>query len=706
MRQERLLWPRLLTVLGTGLVLIYVCFLFAPGAGRGPVAYAAGRGEAVPIRAFVIGSEPVDGATIADVPKVVRIFFNEDISAASFAHVYVFDTSVGRLVDGGRSVVAKTNARELDTPLANPVQLPQGIYEVKWVAVASNDGQVTSGLIGFNVGHGLGLQGDTILGPTSSNNPVTVDFIGILSIAWEWLVLAALTFWIGILVVEGFFASLRMTGNARMTGDARMAGSAMTGGDAGTGGNDLLTRVRTQSIPLQWLCLSAFLAGEVVIVLLRSITFSNTVGGNGGINLNALGQILFSTSYGMLWFVRIVLVVVALGLLRWSFRARGKARKAARLPRNKRFSQLRQQVMQEQQTEEEQQGAVAGTTAREPVSGKDTHGYTIISLVLAGILLLTFALSSDTTQLAQPHISAVVLDWLYLASRSVWLGSLTYLGYVLLPQLPTIEQDRQASVLSAVLQRFHPLLLGTVGVLLVSGLYLSESSIFDATQLTGDPYGRALLVLVVLVGLMLLLSAFIIFVLRPKLARQAALLPVIDAELPTRRTRQSALEQTVRGIKGVAMALSWLGAGVLLCAALMAFFAPPIVFPNIDYATAANSSVAPPPGINAQTEQVGDLSVTLQVSPGRSGYANTVILTINDSAGNPVTDAQVQLSTNMVIMDMGNAHATINGGNPTYIATFNKNAAFSMDGLWDITVRIQRPGQAAMQTIFQVTLNS
>ncbi|HLJ33410.1 MAG TPA: CopD family protein [Ktedonobacteraceae bacterium] len=690
MQQRRFFRLRLLTLLSTSLLLIYLLFLWLPVGSRGPVAYAASN---VPARAFVIGSDPVDGATIAVAPKLVRIFFNEDISAISVAHVYVFDTANGRLVDAARSFVSPSNARELDTPLISAAQLPQGIYEVKWVAVASNDGQVSSGLIGFNIGHGLGLQGTTILGPSSSNNAVQMDFIGGLSIAWEWLVLVALTFWIGILVAEGL----------------------LMGNDAETRATGMLARVRKQSIPLQWLCLSAFLVGEVVILLLRSIALSNSSNGNGGIDISTLGQVLFATSYGYLWIARIVLVILALLLLRWSYRKTGAATKTARLLQSNSeqriggntggsgssFSKLRQRVTQEQHNTGEQ----PVIQPQEPAIVADTRGYTIVALVLAGLLLLTFALMSDAAQLAQPHISAIVLEWLYLATRSIWLGSLTYLGYVLLPLLPNIEQDRQASLLTTMLRRFHPLLLGAVGVLLVSGLYLSESSIFDPQQLLSDPYGRSLLVTLALVGLLLLLSACIIFILRPKLARQAALLPVIDAELPTRRTRQSALEQTVRSIKRAAIVLSWLGAGVLLCAALMAFFAPPIVFPNIDYATAANTSTAPPSGINVQTEQVGNLSVTLQVSPGRSGYANTVILTINDSEGNPVTDAQIQLSTNMVIMDMGTAHTSITGGNPTYIATFNKNAAFSMAGLWDITVKIQIPHQTPVQTIFQVTMN-
>lgn len=693
MQHKRLFWLRLLPLVSVSLLLIYVCYLWSPVAPQSPVAYAASTTRTVAARAFVIGSDPVDGATIAAVPKVVRIFFNEDISSASVAHVYVFDTVNGRVVDAAQSYVSPADARELDTPLANPSQLPQGIYEVKWLAVGNADGQVTSGLIGFNVGHGLGLQGNTILGPTSSNTPVQLDFIGGLSVAWEWLVLAALTFWIGILVVEGLLLSSN---------------------DDETHATGILGRVRKQSIPLQWLCLSAFLVGEVVILLLRSIALSNTANGNGGIDFGALGEVLSTTRYGSLWIVRIVLVIMALLLLRWSYRKTGEATKKAHLLQgngergsssnssSSSFSKLRQRVTQEQRTT----GEHPVLPAPEPSIGADTRGYTLISLVLAGILLLTFVLTGDTSQLAQPHTSAIVLGWLYLAASSIWLGSLAYLGYVLLPLLPNIEQDRQAGVLTAMLRRFHPLLLGAVGVLLVSGLYLSESSIFNPQQFVGDPYGRSLLVALVLIGLMLLLSGYIIFILRPKLARQATLLPVIDAELPTRRTRQSALEHTVRSIKRTAIVLSWLGAGVLLCAAFMAFFAPPILFPTIDYATAANTSAAPPPGINAQTEQVGNLSVTLQVSPGRTGYANTVILTINDSAGNPVTDAQVQLTTNMVIMNMGTAHVTLAGSNPTYIATFSKGQAFSMSGLWDITVNIQLPHQSPVQSIFQVTLSA
>src|SRR5260370_41969626 len=99
------------------------------------------------------------------------------------------------------------------------------------------------------------------------------------------------------------------------------------------------------------------------------------------------------------------------------------------------------------------------------------------------------------------------------------------------------------------LQRYTPLIVGAIGVLLVSGLFLSESAISNFQQFTSDPYGRALLVKIALVAVMLIFTGYALFYLRPRLARQAVLLPVGDVELPARRPRQSGLGQTVRNLK-------------------------------------------------------------------------------------------------------------------------------------------------------------
>lgn len=671
MRLRRFLRLLLLSALSLSVLLAYS---WLPFLSPSPAASA---------HAFVIGSDPVDGSTINKAPAVMRIFFNEDISPASIAHIYFGPNA--QLMDGGRSTISSTNPRELDTPLVTPDRLPQGSYTVRWTALSSVDGHTTHGVIGFNLGHSsLGLPGEVISGPSTSNILPQLDLQGVLAVAWDWLVMAALMLWLGIVVVEGLILGSEQVGN------------------------DLpLPQMRKQSLPLQWLCLAALLFGEIINLILRAALFSQVLG-NGGIEPGIIGQILVETNYGHLWLARIALIGLALGFLWWTTREQHQVvstnllRHARRSARTNSFSELRRQATLEQTTSKQepaiqQEGGGTGSPAR-----MLPRWQTITWLTLVGLILLTLALSSDAAQLAWPHFSAIVLDWLYLAAQGAWLGGAAYLAFVLLPHLPGSEPDHYGETLVTLLRRYTPLMLGAIGVLLVSGLFLSESAISNFQQFTSDPYGRALLVKIALVAIMLVFTGYALFYLRPRLARQAVLLPVVDAELPARRARQSALDQTWRNLKRVMNIVATLGAAVLLCAALMTFFAPPIVFPNVNYTQSPASTAG---SSNAQTKTVGNLSVTLQVTPARVAETNTVTVTLRDSTGKQVTDAQVQLSTNMQIMDMGVTQKTVKGGNPAYVAIFASGEGFSMAGLWDIIVRIQRPNQQPVQVQFQVTVS-
>src|SRR5260370_36485263 len=211
-----------------------------------------------------------------------------------------------------------------------------------------------------------------------------------------------------------------------------------------------------------------------------------------------------------------------------------------------------------------------------------------------------------------------------------------------------------------------------------------------------------MLVKIVLILLMLLLSIYALFFLRPQLHRQVILLPVVNAEMPARRTRQSALEQGERKLRRTMQFLSYLGAGVLLCAALMSFFAPPIAFPAINY-TAGSSTSSTSSTTNTQTKQAANLRVSLQVSPARVDYANTVIVSLSDRSGTPATDAQVQISINMELMNMGTARATMQAGKATSVANFAKDEAFSRSGPCDIFFTIQPPNPPPLHLPFHIT---
>ena len=90
----------------------------------------------------MIGSDPIDGSTVATVPRVVRIFFASAVSPTSIAYVFTPDE---RMVDAAHSTISGKDARELDTLLSRPDQLPQGSYTVRWTALASSDGHTVSG---------------------------------------------------------------------------------------------------------------------------------------------------------------------------------------------------------------------------------------------------------------------------------------------------------------------------------------------------------------------------------------------------------------------------------------------------------------------------------------------------------------------------------------------------------------------------------
>lgn len=658
--------------------LAYFCSLFVLPL---PVAQA---------QSYVIGSVPVDGSTINTLPSVVRIFFNAPIGSISTAHVYVVESSGMAAVDASPGHIARTSSRELDIPLKTPASLPQGSYEVRWTAVANDDGHTTYGLIGFNLGSSA-FPGTPTLGPSTSNSLSDIqalNTLSILAIAWEWLARAALAFWIGILVMERFV----------------LAGSEQT--------TALVARIKRQTHSLQWLCLGTLFVGEVVTLILRSGTLSQAlnqallVDNGNGFNLVSLPQLLGETNYGHLWLLRISLIAAAMGLLYWMNSQRRT--QASETPQRVTTSVTNRTGPLPRITLDHSTSTIASLTKERQAIEQNTPGssrmqrFLSLWLLLAGLIVLTQALSSGDA-VFQLHISAIVFDWLYRIVQGAWFGGIAYLAYVVLPFLPKAELERRAETVALLLKRLVPYLLSCIGVTLVCVLFFAEASLSNVQQLLNDPYGRALAIQLILIALALLLSLYALFILRLRFTHQALFLPVVNADLPARRTRQSALEQTWHHLKQVMNVQAWLGVGILLCSSFMTFYAPPIVFPNINYnnpTTSAPASTTPA----VQTKQVGDLSLTLQVLPGKVNAINTVILLLADRSGAPVTNAKLVLDSDMQIMNMGTTHKTINSTNAVYSATFAKSASFDMAGVWLLNVTIQRSGHPSLHTTFQINI--
>ncbi|HEY4034241.1 MAG TPA: copper resistance protein CopC [Ktedonobacteraceae bacterium] len=630
--------------------------------------------------AYVIGSDPVDGSTVATVPKEVHIYFNAPVSPLSSAHVYFIQG--GNFIDVGAtpSQVAPLNTQELVIPVKTPSAQHEGGYEVIWNAVANNDGHTTEGIIGFNVGFSplAGFSGTPILGPSTSNDLEdihTLDLTALLSILWEWLVFVALTAWIGILVMEQFVLIDHGRGIA------------------------LLAQVRKQTYSLQRVCLATLLFGECVALLLRVIHLAQ-VQHSDNFPLALSLSMITETNYGHIWLLRMVLIALIMGLQYWTHQSK-KQRSIAELAQSTTQSDSQDpQPIEEAQTTDTNQTDDTGKL-KEPAEvtpALSLFNHRVAWLVLAGLLTLLFVLTSPAAQVLQPHLSAILFEWLQNAALGIWFGCFAYLGYALLPLLRTKNRDDNAETLVILLQRLTPVLLISISIQLISLFFLSEASIHDPQQLRYDPYGLSLAVQLIIIAISVLLSAYILFVLRPSIIHEA----VAKSEVVDRPARQSALNRAEHRLKITTSILSVLGISALLCAALMSFFAPPIVFPDVTY---TNQLESPTNSVDTQTRQIGTFSVTLELLPGHIDQSNTVIILIKDRNGKPVTDAQVQLTLSMQIMDMGTEHVLITGGNPVYATTIDPHRSLSMAGLWNINVEIQRSNQQAVQDTFQVMLS-
>ncbi|NNM92841.1 MAG: copper resistance protein CopC [Candidatus Eremiobacteraeota bacterium] len=100
---------------------------------------------AVQAHAFIDHSNPAVGSTLPTAPKVVHIWFTQELEPA-FSWIQVTNKS-GAAVNDGSSFVDASNNQEMDIKLK---PLPAGTYTVKWHAL-SVDTHTTHGEFTFQV---------------------------------------------------------------------------------------------------------------------------------------------------------------------------------------------------------------------------------------------------------------------------------------------------------------------------------------------------------------------------------------------------------------------------------------------------------------------------------------------------------------------------------------------------------------------------
>ncbi|MET8311910.1 copper resistance protein CopC [Micromonospora sp. NPDC005173] len=98
--------------------------------------------------AVLIESQPANGTTVTEAPRVALLRFSEDISP-EFSTASLLD-SAGRTVEGAHTAADRRDPRQLALQLPT---LTPGTYGVAWRVLAEDDGHTAGGVVVFTVGN-------------------------------------------------------------------------------------------------------------------------------------------------------------------------------------------------------------------------------------------------------------------------------------------------------------------------------------------------------------------------------------------------------------------------------------------------------------------------------------------------------------------------------------------------------------------------
>jgi len=158
---------------------------------------------------------------------------------------------------------------------------------------------------------------------------------------------------------------------------------------------------------------------------------------------------------------------------------------------------------------------VAGLRARTLLGGA--------LLVLAGALIVAFALSGHAAAVHSNELAyALAVDLFHLVCNAAWVGGLLYISVVFVPALAHLDLRTRARVLALGLPEFGAVAILSAFLLAATGTLNTTIHLTSIDQFLTTAYGRTLFVKIELFLLMVGISAWHAFHVRPQLAQAIA----------------------------------------------------------------------------------------------------------------------------------------------------------------------------------------
>jgi copper transport protein len=257
-------------------------------------------------------------------------------------------------------------------------------------------------------------------------------------------------------------------------------------------------------------------------------------------------------------------------------------------------------------------------------------GAMIGAFLAAGAVVLIPGTAGHAAQTA-PRALSLLLDWLHVASASVWMGGL--IGLLVLWR--SLESSSRATGLRVAVPRFSNVALVSVIVLLGSGIGATIIHMPTIASLWQTSYGQAILVKAGLLAVAMLGGAMNLLITTPRL--KAAPRDPERGHSAARLLRRTVRIETL------------LVVSALFAAAVLSSLAPPAAALAKEGSALAHVG----PGRVASTVHKNGYTLQVLVSPNKAVTTNSFALKLTKN-GVPVRGADVTLEFSMLDMQMAN----------------------------------------------------
>src|SRR5215211_2514876 len=140
-------------------------------------------------------------------------------------------------------------------------------------------------------------------------------------------------------------------------------------------------------------------------------------------------------------------------------------------------------------------------------------------LLVVALVPVPFALISHASAQTDGRTTAIAVDYLHLASVSLWVGGLVLLVGGLVPTLRVLTPAGRRVVLQRALPRFSAVALGSWAVILLTGIYAGWLQVGGLKPLLDTDYGESLTIKMLLIVPLLALAAFNLLVVSRRITR-------------------------------------------------------------------------------------------------------------------------------------------------------------------------------------------